>query len=139
VVPETLAGPTLIWTFNPQPGSEVRASVSIPHEAAGEDEEPAVEGQAEVTITDAFLSTSGDVLYIEGEVLNLGTGPLTVELSDVSLTSSAGIGNLRTAAPPWPWTVQPNQTQVIELQYERPDASAVLLTLLGYTFEIQGL
>ena len=77
--------------------------------------------------------------FIEGEVLNLGTGPLTVEISDVSLTSSAGIGNLRTAAPPWPWTVQPNQTQVIELQYERPDASTVLLTLLGYSFEIQGL
>jgi len=139
VVPETLAGPTLIWTFNPRPGSELRASVSIPHETGGEDEGPAVEGQAEVTITDAFLSTSGDVLFIEGEVLNLGMGPLTVELSDVSLTSSAGIGNLRVAAPPWPWTVQPNQTQVIELQYERPDASTVLLTLLGYSFEIQGL
>jgi hypothetical protein len=43
------------------------------------------------------------------------------------------------AAPPLPWTIAPGQNQVIELQYVRPDASAALLTLLGYTFEIQGL
>jgi len=43
------------------------------------------------------------------------------------------------AAPLLPWTVQPGQTQVIELQYPKPDAPAALLTLLGYSFEIQGL
>ena len=58
---------------------------------------------------------------------------------DIELTSSAGISNLRVAAPPLPWTIQPGQTQVIELQYERPSASAALLTLMGHTFEIGGL
>ncbi len=136
LVPEALAGPMLIWTFNPQSGSELRASVSIPYETGAE---PAPPGQAEVTITDAFLSSDGDVLIIEGEVRNTGGRPLTVELSDVSLTSSAGISALRSAAPPLPWTFQPGQTQVIELQYARPEASAALLALLGYSFEIQGL
>jgi hypothetical protein len=28
---------------------------------------------------------------------------------------------------------------VIELQFEKPDAASVLLTLLGYSFEIGGL
>jgi hypothetical protein len=136
LVPEALAGPTLIWTFSSGPGSELRASVSIPYEAGAE---PTSVAQAEVTITDAFLSGDGDVLIVEGEVQNIGGEPLTVELSDVSLTSSAGMSDLRMAAPPLPWTVQPGQTQVIELQYTKPDAPAALLTLLGYSFEIQGL
>ena len=137
LVPDTLAGPTLIWTFNPWPGSELRASVGIPYQA--EVEEPTVAGQAEVNITDAFLNEDGSTLIIEGEVRNTGGESLTVELSDVSLTSSAGMSDLRMAAPPLPWTIEAGQTQVVELQYVRPDASAALLSLLGYSFEIRGL
>ncbi|RLC99651.1 MAG: hypothetical protein DRI77_02290 [Chloroflexi bacterium] len=136
VVPDALAGPTLVWTFTPQPGSELHASVSIPYEAGG-GEEPGY--QAEVDITDAFLNSGGDLLIIEGEISNVGDAPLTVELNDISLTSSGGTGSLRVAAPPLPWTVQPGQTQVIELQYEKPAAPTALLALLGYSFEIQGL
>ena len=136
LVPETLAGPTLIWTFSPWPGSALRASASIPYEPQAE---PAAAGQAKVTITDVFFSRDGDTLIIEGEIQNVGEHPLTVKLDDISLTSSAGMGDLRVAAPPLPWTVQPGQMQVIELQYTTPEASAALLALLGYTFEIQGL
>lgn len=136
LVPEMLVGPTLIWTFSPQPGSELRARVVIPYEAGSE---PASAGQAQVTISDAFLSSAGDVLNIEGEIRNVGGGMLTVELSDISLTSSAGMSALRSAAPPLPWTIQPGQAQVIELQYEKPDASSVLLALMGYSFVVQGL
>jgi hypothetical protein len=136
LVPETLAGPTLVWTFSPQPGSELRASVSIPYKGGAG---PIPAGQADVDITGAFLDGDGDVLIIEGEVWNMGSGPLTVELSDISLTSSAGMSGLRSAAPPLPWTVQPDEVQIIELQYETPDASTALLSLLGYSFEIQGL
>lgn len=136
LVPETLAGSALMWTFSPQPGSELQASVRIPYEGGAEPAQPA---QAEVTITDAFLSDDGAVLIIEGEIKNSGGTPLTVEMGNVSLTSSAGMSDMRMAAPPLPWTVEPGQTQVIELQYTRPQASAALLSLLGYSFEIQGL
>ena len=136
LVPETLAGPTLVWTFSPQPGSELRASVSIPYQGGAG---PVAGGQADVDIVDAFLDSDADVLVIEGEVWNTGDGPLTVELSDIGLTSSAGISALRSAAPPLPWTVQPGDVQIIELQYETPDAPTAVLTLLGYTFEIGGL
>ena len=136
MVPETLAGPTLTWTFRPWTGSELRASVGIPYESEAV-ASPA--GQSDVSISDAFLSREGDTLIIEGEVRNTGEEPLTVELSDISLTSSGGMSDLRLAAPPLPWTVQPGQTQIIELQYSKPDASVALLTLLGYSFEIQGL
>ncbi len=136
LVPETLVGPALTWTFNPQPGSELQVRVNIPYESGAQ---PTAEGQAIVTIGDAFLNSAGDVLIIEGEVENVGTGPVTVELDDISLTSSAGMGELRMAAPQLPWTIEPGQTQVIELQYKRPDASTVLLMLLGYSFEVRGL
>ncbi|MBU0702559.1 MAG: hypothetical protein KKC18_01670, partial [Chloroflexi bacterium] len=86
-----------------------------------------------------FLNSAGDVLFIEGEIHNAGSEPFTVELNYISLTSSSGTSSLRVAAPPLPWTVQPGQTQVIELQYEKPAAPTALLAMLGYSFEIQGL
>ncbi len=137
LVPATLAGPTLTWTFA-RPDSDLRAAVSISYESVPET--VVVEsGQAQVNITDVFLSADGTVLVIEGEVWNRGDGPLTVELRDINLSSSAGMGNLRMAAPPLPWVVQPGQTQVIELQYDRPAAPTALLTVKGFSFEIGGL
>jgi hypothetical protein len=136
LVPDTLAGPTLIWTFSPGPTAELRGSVSIPYEPGAE---PVLAGQADVTITDAFLSDNGNVLNIEGEVRNTGNGSLAVEMDDISLTSSAGMSALRSAAPPLPWVIDPGQTQIIDLQYDTPAASTALLTLLGYSFEIGGL
>jgi hypothetical protein len=46
---------------------------------------------------------------------------------------------LRSAAPQLPWIIQPGQSQIIELEYPKPDASAALLELLGHSFEIGGL
>lgn len=138
LVPDPLSGPTLIWSFAPGPASESQARVSIPHEPQVEEEAPPA-GQAEVNVTDAFLNNDRTVLIIEGEVRNKGEQPLTVEVGDVMLTSSAGMGSLRMAAPPLPWVIEPGQSQVIELQYEKPGASTVLLEVLGYSFEIQGL
>ena len=138
LVPETLVGPAVIWTFTPRPGSELRASVSIPYETSAESP---LDGQAEVTIDEdsTFISSNGNNLVIGGEVRNVGGEPFTVEVSDISLTSSAGMSALRSSAPPLPWTIQPGGMQVIELQYEKPDASTALLTLLGFSFEIRGL
>jgi hypothetical protein len=138
LVPETLVGPALVWTFTPQPGSESRVSVSIPYEPGTKPPSPA---QAEVKVDEesTFLNSSGDLLIITGEVRNVGGEPLTVELADISLTSSAGMSALQVAAPPLPWTIQPGQAQMVELQYAKPDAATALLTLLGYSFEIRGL
>jgi len=136
IVPVKLSGPALIWTFWPHTGSSSRANVIIPHETTGR---PISPNQYSVAITDVFLNLRGDVLHIQGEIRNTGESPLTVGLSDISLTSSAGLSELHLAAPPLPWIVQPGQTQVIELQYATPAASAALLTILGYSFELQGL
>lgn len=134
-VADPLPSGELTWVFSLRPGSgEVR--VAIPHE--GGSGEGAVAVQPNVTISDAFISSDGTILIIEGEVENRGTQPLVVERADVILSSSAGTSELVTEAPLLPWTIEPGQTQTIELQYQRPDASTVLLELLGYSFEISG-
>jgi hypothetical protein len=110
--------------------------VGISYAGEPEPDEPA---RAEVFITDALLSSDKSTLLIEGEIRNIGGSPLTVEVRDIILSSSAGMGKLIMDAPPLPWTIDPGQTRVIELQFEKPDAASVLLTLLGHSFEISGL
>lgn len=136
VVPDPLPPGELTWIFTPGPDAG-RVSVAIPYE--GELDGDTAAPQPEVTISDAFLGNDGNTLVIEGEIRNLGTQPLIVERADVMLSSSAGTSNLVMEAPSLPWTIQPGELQVIELQYERPDASTALLELLGYSFEIGGL
>jgi hypothetical protein len=137
LVPDPLQAGTLLWVFSPRAGSTALGSVSIPY--AGEaGMEPSV-AQVGVTVTDAFFSGDGNTLILEGEVQNTGTEPVTIEAADISLSSSAGLGELTSEAPPLPWTIEQGETRVIELQYQRPDASSVLLEILGYSFEIDGL
>lgn len=136
IVPETLTGPTVIWTFAPDATTQLQASVGIAYESSTT---PAADGQFAAAVTDAFLSSDGQTVVIEAEIQNTGDTAVTVALQQISLTSSAGLSVLRMAAPPLPWVIAPGQTQVVELQYARPNASAALLTLGGYSFEIQGL
>ena len=130
-----MAGPYMIWSFADL-DSEAQASFRIPYRASGTS--PGL-AQVSVDVTDAFLNRDGSVVVVEGTMENVGNQPATVELGDISLTSSSGASELRMAAPPLPWAIQPGKMQVVELQFSKPDASAALLSLLGYTFEIEGL
>jgi len=134
VVPTTLAGPALTWVFGPEPGSEVRAYISIPYTP-----ETATPSAPEVDVLQAFLGEGGDVLHIVAEIHNAGGSDLRVTSLDISLSSSAGPGELQVAAPPFPWTIGAGATREVELQFARPEASACIITILGYTFEISGL
>lgn len=136
LVPDPLPPGDLTWLFSPPSGTEA-ALVRIPH--PGEVVEENLDVEPDVIVTDAFLNRDGTVLVIEGEVENRSTQTLVVEAEDINLSSSAGPGELIMEAPPLPWGIEPGQRQVVELQYERPDASTVLLELLGYSFEIDGL
>jgi hypothetical protein len=136
LVPSPLSPGELIWIFSLRPGAE-EVRVSIPHEPETDGEPVAL--QPDVRITDAFLDDGGSVLVIEGEIGNRGDGSLVVDRADIALSSSEGTSALVMAAPSLPWTVEPGQVQVIELQYTKPNASTVLLEVLGYSFEIGGL
>lgn len=134
VVPATLSGPTLTWIFSPRAGSELRARVSIPYT-----QEPVPTSEPEVDVQDAFLGEGGANLHIVAQIRNQGQAPLTVTADDVSLSSSTGPGELQMAAPPLPWTIAPEDTQIVELQFARPEASSCAVDILGFTFEISGL
>jgi hypothetical protein len=137
LVPDPLPDGPLVWSFSSRAEPGAQANVSIPYESEAGGE-PSVE-RAEVALTDAFFSSDGNTLILEGEVRNTGTETLNIEEGDIRLSSSAGLSDLFLAAPPLPWAIEPGQRQVIELQYQRPGASTVLLELLGYSFEIGGL
>jgi hypothetical protein len=137
LVPQPLPAGSLTWIFSPRPGTEAQARIGIPYESGVGS--PSSTGQIDVTVDDAFLSSNGNALVIVGEIRNGGAEPATVEPADITLSSSSGTGELVMAAPSLPWSIEPGQAQVIELQYQRPAASTVLLELLGYSFEIGGL
>lgn len=134
VIPEAVAGPTLTWVFGPQAASELRARFSLPYAPP-----PAVRGEAEVEVTQAFLGEGGTVLHIVARVRNRGSAPLEVTEGDISLSSRAGPTELQVAAPPLPWEIGAGQEREVELQFARPRASSCVVTILGYTFEISGL
>jgi len=135
LVPEGLEGPTLTWLFGPQVGSELRARFSIPYTP------PSVTAPAwsDVTILEAFLGEGGATLHVVAQVHNLAASTLTVTDGDVSLSSSAGVGELQVAAPPFPWAIAAGEAREVELQFARPQASTAVVTILGYTFEISGM
>jgi len=134
IVPTSLPGPTLIWTFSPAPATELQARFSIPYAPP-----PATTALAQVQVLEAFLGEDGATLHVVAEVHNSGEVPLTVGVEDVALSSSVGPGELQVAAPPLPWTIEPGATRQVELQFARPGASTAIVTILGYTFEISGM
>lgn len=133
VVPDTLPGPSLTWTFG-LAASEVRARFAIPYSPPA-----ASQVLPEVRVTEAFLAEGGFSLHVVAEIHNPGTGPLTVTADDVTLSSSAGPGELQMAAPPFPWVIAAGDTREVELRFARPDAAQAIVTILGYTFEISGI
>jgi hypothetical protein len=136
LVPYPLPAGPLTWVFSLRAGAE-DVRVRIPQEGGAD--EGSGDSPPEVAITDAFLADDGDTLIIEGELRNVGGGPLVVEPADLNLTSAAGMGELILADPSLPWEVRLGETLLFDLEYRRPDASTVLLQLLGYSFEVGGL
>jgi hypothetical protein len=134
LVPRDLA-PPLTWIFRPDPAVGDAARFSLPYS-------PPLAGppQPQVTLSEAIIDTARDVVVLSGSVRNLGESDLPVTLEDVTLTSSAGAAQLRTSTPLLPWSVEPGGEQLFELQFSIPeDADTVLLDVLGFTFEIEGL
>ena len=134
LVPRDLA-PPLTWIFRPDPAVSEAARFSLPYS-------PPLAGppQPQVTLSEAIVDRARDVIVLSGSVRNVGESVLSVTLEEVNLTSSEGAAQLRTSTPLLPWSVEPGGEQLFELQFSRPgEADTVLLDVLGFTFEIEGL
>ncbi len=132
LIPAGLTGSELTWVFGPHAASELRAYFTLSYTVPS-----AALPVPQVDVTDAFLD--GETLHVVATVGNDGGSPLQVDETDVSLSSNAGAGELQMAVPSFPWTIHPGDSREVELVFARPDASAVVVTILGYTFEISGL
>ena len=106
------------------------------------DFEPPRPGPAEpeVELYEVFLDADRDVIVISGTVYNDGESDLRVAVEAVEVTSGSGRSNLEISTPLLPWTIPPDDYQDFELQFAVPvGADSVLLNVLGFTFEIEGL
>lgn len=127
--------PPLTWMFRPDPALAETAHFSLPYE-------PPLPGppQPQVELTDAFADRNMDVIVINGWVRNAGESRLDVTEADITLSSSEGEAELLVATPTLPWQVEAGSDQAIELQFALPiDVNSVLLDILGFTFQIDGL
>jgi len=134
VIPRTISGP-LVWRFRVDPTSADQANVVL-------DFDPPKPGPAEpdVELYEVFLDADRDVIVISGTVYNDGESDLRVAAEAVEVTSGSGRSNLEISTPLLPWTIPPDDYQDFELQFTVPEgAGSVLLNVLGFTFEIEGL
>ncbi len=133
-VPQDLQ-PPLTWIFRADPASSESARFVLPYEVP-----PPAPPQPNVEITTAFVDNRQNLIVVNGVIRNLGESRLTVEQNNVQLSSSAGSSSLQTTNPPWPWIIESGSEQNFELQFSRPpNVQSVLLDVLGFTFELEGL
>jgi hypothetical protein len=93
-----------------------------------------------VQLTDAFYDAGREVIVISGTIENQGETLFEVTSEDVSLTSGAGDSTLQAVSPLLSWTIEPGVEAPFELQFNRPQGTnTALFTLMGFSFEIQGL
>lgn len=89
---------------------------------------------------EAFLDGTRDVIVVSGTIYNDGESDLRVAPEAVEMTSGEGRSSLEIETPLLPWTIPPDDFQDFELQFSLPeDVDSVLLNILGFSFEIEGL
>lgn len=134
VIPQTARAP-LVWVFRADVTSTDQARLVVNFEPPRP--RPA---QPDVELYEAFLDEIRDVIVISGTVYNDGESTLQVAEGDVSLTAGSGRATLMASTPLLPWSVPGDDYQDFELQFGVPaGAESVLLTVLGFAFEIEGL
>ncbi len=134
VIPRDVRSP-LVWIFR----ADATSTDSIRFVTDFEPPAPAP-AQPDVELYEAFLDANRDVIVVSGTVYNDGESGLTVSPDGIALTSSVGEGTLVATSPPLPWSVPADDYQDFELQFAAPEgAGSVLLNVLGFAFEIEGI
>lgn len=134
LIPKTIKTP-LVWTFRADATSTEVASFVL----AFEPPKPAP-AQPDVELLEVFLDGRRDVIVVSGTVYNDGESELNVTSQDVAMTAGGGQSVLQASAPLLPWVVPAGGYQDFEMQFTAPeDTTSVLLDILGFAFEIEGL
>jgi hypothetical protein len=134
IIPKEIATP-LTWLFRADTQSPNVTRQILPYKLP-----PVQPAIPDVVVTDVFLDAQNDVLVISGTVFNDGESNLAVTVNDTHLSAGTGEGVLQAASPLLPWTISPGASQEFEIQFTVPrDTDTVLLDILGFAFEIDGL
>jgi hypothetical protein len=133
-IPLGLESDTLSWVVtNSRSGAQVYVSLPFTGGSA------AAAGSA-VSLVRVEVSTDLSSLILGGQVTNLGTQPVVITESDVSLqTQDGSIYLLLSTNPPFPWTVPPGQTLQFFLTYQRPPADTAVFRVLNQGFQLTSL
>ncbi len=129
------APPPLTWLFRLDPVRSPELRFDLPYRPL-----PPEPARPRVELLSAFVDGQRHLIVVNGVVHNDGEAAMTVSMEDIHLTSSKGEGTLHAANPLLPWTIGGGDEQRFELQFARPeDVSSVLVEILGFTFQLNGL
>ncbi|MEJ2746778.1 MAG: DUF4352 domain-containing protein [Anaerolineae bacterium] len=98
-------------------------------------------GNAQITLSQVSVSTDLTNLIINGQVTNLGTQPLVVAETAVSLrTDDGSVYLLLSTNPAFPWTVGPGQSTPFVVTFQRPvTVDTAVFTVLNQPFQLTNL
>ncbi|MBK7895964.1 MAG: hypothetical protein WAS33_23105 [Candidatus Promineifilaceae bacterium] len=133
-IPLGLESDTLSWVVtNRNSGAQVYVTLPFTGGSA------AAAGSA-ISLARVDVSTDLTSLILGGQVTNLGTQPIVITESDVSLqTDDGSIYLLLSTNPPFPWTVPPGQTLQYFLTYQRPPTATAVFRILNQGFQLTNL
>jgi hypothetical protein len=98
-------------------------------------------GNAQVTLSQVSVSADLTNLVLTGQVANLGTQPLSVAETAISLrTDDGSVFLLLSTNPAFPWTVGPGQAVPFVLTFQRPmTVDTAVFTVLNQPFQLTNL
>lgn len=132
-IPAGLNSSLLRWLVM-RSDSAAQIQVNIPFRGTSEAGQ-----QAAISLSQAEVSLDGTSVQLFGEITNLGSEPLVVQETNVSLVSEERLYLALSTSPAFPWIVAPGQTTQFSLAFQRPSGSTAVFTILNQPFELTGL
>lgn len=128
-IPDGVDSADLTWVIE-YPQEEVVVEVVDPASESMENK-PLL---AEVQILKTGLIDASTIL-IEGDIRNNDTRPLTVQASDLSMTSDSTVYSILSTNPGFPWVLEPNQQIPFTITAQRPyNTEQAMFTILNQSF-----
>jgi hypothetical protein len=138
LVPDTITGPMVEWTFSPLPGSRAPARVQLALAAAPS---PTPDPRSSVTIQVNTVTYGPGLteIVIHGGIGNPTDRVVTVNREEVTLQSGTASVSLIEATPAFPWSISPGENRAFVLRFAQPSPGTAILKILHWSFELGGL
>jgi hypothetical protein len=137
LVPQTISGPLVVWTFSPRPGLTTPARVQL--SLAGPAPTPEPRLLTTVQLNTVTYSEEHSQIVVTGGIGNPGSAVVTINQGDISLESGGAMVPLLSAEPALPIEVKPGESRAFTLRFGRPAPGAAVLRILNWSFELSGL